>query len=82
MYFCIHFKTLGYQSYIEQVQEVYEQYKEQSQVKTRGIKKLENQGIPEEELRLQQQQLFDKAKTALRTSQTSQGSLEPDIMNL
>jgi hypothetical protein len=56
---------------VEAVQQVYEEHKEQSQVKTRGIKRLENQGIPEEELRMHQQELFQKAQINFRLSQQS-----------
>ena len=54
---------------MDSVQEVYEEHKEQSKEKSRGIKKLNNQGIPEEVLESEQQQLFERARSALRNSQ-------------
>lgn len=54
---------------MESVQEVYEEHKEQSKEKSRGIKKLNNQGIPDEVLESEQQQLFERARSALRNSQ-------------
>ena len=76
----IHSQTLGFEEYIDAVQEVFNEHKEQAKDKSRGIKRLKNQDIPEEELRLQQQELFERARSALRNSQlgldTSTGAME------
>ena len=55
-------KSLGFTSYVQDVQSVYTDYKKQATSKRRGSNRLENLGIPEEELLRQQQALFAQAR--------------------
>lgn len=67
---------MGFEEYHDPVDAVFQDYKQQTQGKSRGIKKLREQNIPEEELLKQQQLLFDKARSALRNSQQLDTSQE------
>ncbi|XP_068752003.1 protein Dr1-like [Montipora capricornis] len=53
---------LGFNSYIEEVKSVLQECKTQAANKRRASTRLENLGIPEEELLRQQQELFQKAR--------------------
>ncbi|XP_015749287.1 PREDICTED: protein Dr1-like [Acropora digitifera] len=53
---------LGFTSYIEEVKSVLQECKTQAANKRRASTRLENLGIPEEELLRQQQELFQKAR--------------------
>ncbi|XP_046859494.1 protein Dr1-like [Xenia sp. Carnegie-2017] len=55
-------KSLGFTSYIQEVESVYTDYKKQAINKRRGSNRLENLGIPEEELLRQQEALFAQAR--------------------
>ncbi|XP_077965948.1 protein Dr1-like [Styela clava] len=54
--------TLGFGSYTQECKEVLEECKHVALKKRRGSSRLENLGIPEEELLRQQQELFAKAR--------------------
>jgi len=53
---------LGFHSYIEEVRSVLQECKTQAANKRRASTRLENLGIPEEELLRQQQELFQQAR--------------------
>eukprot|EP01096_Ripella_sp_DP13-Kostka_P012047 TRINITY_DN4959_c0_g1_i1.p1 TRINITY_DN4959_c0_g1~~TRINITY_DN4959_c0_g1_i1.p1 ORF type:complete len:160 (+),score=64.37 TRINITY_DN4959_c0_g1_i1:87-566(+) len=61
---------LGFSQYSERVQENWEEHKEiQNTTRSKASKKLEELGIPKEQLKLEQESLFAAARTALSTSQ-------------
>merc|ERR1712137_1475003 len=62
-------KTLGFEDYNDQVEIVHQEVKEQVQGKSKRLMERKNLDIPEEELLKQQQDLFNRARNALRTSQ-------------
>lgn len=53
-------KTLGFASYLQDCEDVLVECKDVALKKRRGSSRLENLGIPEEELLRQQQELFAK----------------------
>ncbi|XP_002736906.1 protein Dr1-like [Saccoglossus kowalevskii] len=55
-------ESLGYGSYLDEVKSVLEECKTVAAKKRKGSTRLENLGIPEEELLRQQQELFAKAR--------------------
>lgn len=55
-------KTLGFASYLQDCEDVLVECKDVALKKRRGSSRLENLGIPEEELLRQQQELFAKAR--------------------
>eukprot|EP00026_Physarum_polycephalum_P015686 Phypoly_transcript_16424.p1 GENE.Phypoly_transcript_16424~~Phypoly_transcript_16424.p1 ORF type:complete len:237 (+),score=75.52 Phypoly_transcript_16424:29-712(+) len=61
--------ALGFDEFTEDVTEVYEKHKTEAQAKPKGTRRLENLGIPEEQLLRDQQQLFARARNALQSSQ-------------
>jgi len=65
-------QTLGFEQYTEEVNDVYDKHKTESQEKPKGTRRLENLGIPQEQLLLEQQKLFAKARNALASSQNLQ----------
>jgi len=58
-------KQLGYGQYVSECEEVAHECKKQQMKKRKGSSKLENLGIPKEELKLKQQMLFQQAKDEL-----------------
>eukprot|EP01098_Paradermamoeba_levis_P004815 TRINITY_DN2061_c0_g1_i1.p1 TRINITY_DN2061_c0_g1~~TRINITY_DN2061_c0_g1_i1.p1 ORF type:complete len:139 (-),score=44.62 TRINITY_DN2061_c0_g1_i1:58-474(-) len=60
---------LGFGSYCDAVSKVYNQHKVEASEKPKGTKKLKDLGIPEEQLFKEQQILFAKARSALKSSQ-------------
>ena len=56
-------ENLGFQSYLSEVKDCVSEAKEVAQKKRRQSTKLENLGIPEEELLRQQQELFAKVSS-------------------
>jgi len=69
-------QKLGFQEYITDVRQVYEEHKRNEANKPKMSKKLEDSGLPREELLRQQQELFARAKSALSQKQ-QQPSLPP-----
>lgn len=65
---------LGFNSYIEEVKSVLQECKTQAANKRRASTRLENLGIPEEELLRQQQELFQKAR--MEQAQVEQEELQ------
>jgi len=65
---------LGFTSYIEEVKSVLQECKTQAANKRRASTRLENLGIPEEELLRQQQELFQKAR--MEQAQVEQEELQ------
>jgi len=63
--------ALGFDSYTREVSDVYEKHKLEAQEKPRGTRKLENLGIPQEQLLQGQLLLFAKARAALSNSTES-----------
>jgi len=53
--------SLGFQDYVKDVESVYKQFKAQTQTRKMN-NKMKNQGVPEEELLRQQQELFARAR--------------------
>eukprot|EP01105_Mastigella_eilhardi_P025990 TRINITY_DN7288_c0_g1_i2.p1 TRINITY_DN7288_c0_g1~~TRINITY_DN7288_c0_g1_i2.p1 ORF type:complete len:167 (-),score=53.18 TRINITY_DN7288_c0_g1_i2:48-521(-) len=65
-------RDLGFEHYVSQVQEVYEQHKETLQDKPRTKNKLARLGISEEDLEREQQEYFARAHAALEDKQQQQ----------
>eukprot|EP01111_Echinosteliopsis_oligospora_P008926 TRINITY_DN2519_c0_g1_i1.p1 TRINITY_DN2519_c0_g1~~TRINITY_DN2519_c0_g1_i1.p1 ORF type:complete len:148 (-),score=38.95 TRINITY_DN2519_c0_g1_i1:73-516(-) len=61
--------ALGFEEYIGDVTDVLDKHKSEASEKTKGTRRLENLGIPPEQLLREQQMLFARAKSALQTSQ-------------
>ena len=70
---CSALGTLGFGDYKEEAKAVLQEAKAVAAKKRRGSTRLENLGIPEEELLRQQQELFEKAR--LRKIQIPSNSL-------
>ena len=60
--FIVALENLGFQSYLADVKEYVDEAKEVALKKRRQSTKLQNLGIPEEELLRQQQELFAKVR--------------------
>ena len=59
-------ETLGFSSYVDECREVVEECKHVAMKKRRGSSRLENLGIPEEELLRQQQELFAQVSQTIK----------------
>lgn len=66
-------ESLGFSEYLVEVQQVYDEYKDNAKTRERKGSKLETTGLTEEELLKQQEELFQKARNKLH-----QASSEPD----
>ncbi|KAG8928528.1 negative cofactor 2 transcription regulator complex subunit ncb2 [Tulasnella sp. 419] len=55
-------KVLGFESYIEEVQEVLKDHKQQQRDREKKVSKFEQSGLTEEELAAQQEALFAQAR--------------------
>ncbi|CAO3682502.1 unnamed protein product [Umbelopsis vinacea] len=55
-------QTLGFEDYVEEVDEVYKEHKKQQKDRDKRSTRLENSGISEEELLRQQELLFEKSR--------------------
>ncbi|CAO3623757.1 unnamed protein product [Cunninghamella blakesleeana] len=64
-------KALGFEDYVEEVDEVFKEHKRQQKVKDRDKKssRLENTGISEEELLRQQELLFAQSRQRYEAQQ-------------
>lgn len=63
--FCAALESLGFASYITEVKDVLQECKTVALKRRKASSRLENLGIPEEELLRQQQELFAKVKRAV-----------------
>ncbi|KAJ3216532.1 negative cofactor 2 transcription regulator complex subunit ncb2 [Dinochytrium kinnereticum] len=64
-------KTLGFDEYVAEVTEVYEEHAKQLKDREKRSSKLEDSGIPEEELLKQQEELFARARQNYQDGQTT-----------
>ncbi|KAF8427807.1 histone-fold-containing protein [Tirmania nivea] len=64
-------KDLGFEDYIEQIQEVAQEHKEHQKSREKKQTKMEQSGLTEEELLRQQEELFGKARD--KYNQNAQG---------
>ncbi|EIE75658.1 hypothetical protein G6F57_000497 [Rhizopus arrhizus] len=62
-------QTLGFEEYVEEVEEVYKDHKKQQKDRDRKSTRLENTGISEEELLRQQELLFAQSRLKFETQQ-------------
>ena len=70
-------EVLGFQDYIEPIQEVIQEHKESLKVRERKVGKLEQSGRSEEELLREQELLFAKSRSRLNSNiGTGSGNVE------
>jgi len=62
-------EVLGFQDYIEPIQEVVSEHKESQKVREKKVGKLESTGRSEEELQREQELLFAKSRSRLNNPQ-------------
>jgi len=64
-------KTLGFESYLDEVQEVFKEHKKLQKDRDKKSSRLENSGMTEEELFRQQAQLFEQSRAKFQAQQHS-----------
>ncbi|CAO3686530.1 unnamed protein product [Rhizopus stolonifer] len=62
-------QTLGYENYVEEVEDVFRDHKKQQKDKDKKSTRLENTGISVDELLRQQEQLFAQARLKFEAQQ-------------
>ncbi|ORZ01367.1 histone-fold-containing protein [Syncephalastrum racemosum] len=62
-------QTLGFEEYVEEVDEVFKEHKKQQKERDRKSTRLENTGIAEEELLRQQEMLFAQSRLKFEAQQ-------------
>jgi len=66
-------KELGFESYVDEVEEVLKDHKQQVRDREKKTSKFEQSGLTEEELAQKQQELFDQARDRLARAQYEAG---------
>jgi len=66
-------KELGFESYIDEVEEVLKDHKQQVKDREKKTSKFEQSGLTEEELARKQQELFDQARDRVARAQFEAG---------